>query len=63
MSLLSVPFVGTGADTALHVVAAVVLIASVAGACYGFGKSMNYQSIRHTAKITTKLDSSPPSHG
>ena len=27
MSLLSVPFVGTGADTALHVVAAVVLIA------------------------------------
>lgn len=36
MSLLSVPFVGTGADTALHVVAAVVLIASVAGACYGF---------------------------
>ncbi|CAH1546434.1 MFS transporter [Vibrio rotiferianus] len=38
MSLLSVPFVGTGADTALHVVAAVVLIASVAGACYGFWK-------------------------
>ena len=32
MSLLSVPFVGTGADTALHVVATVVLIASVAGA-------------------------------
>lgn len=36
MSLLSVPFVGTGADTALHVIAAVVLIASVAAAVYGF---------------------------
>ncbi|MEZ8012591.1 MULTISPECIES: MFS transporter [Vibrio] len=36
MSLLSVPFVGTGADTALHVVAAVVLVATIAAACYGF---------------------------
>ncbi|MEL0606745.1 MFS transporter [Vibrio atlanticus] len=36
MSLVSVPFVGTGADTALHVVAGVVLIATIAAACYGF---------------------------
>ncbi|MEZ9411904.1 MFS transporter [Vibrio lentus] len=36
MSLLSVPFVGTGADTALHVVAGVVLVATIAAACYGF---------------------------
>jgi hypothetical protein len=36
MSLLSVPFVATGADTALHVVAGIVLIASVAAAIYGF---------------------------
>ncbi|MEZ8018904.1 MFS transporter [Vibrio splendidus] len=36
MSLVSVPFVGTSADTALHVVAGVVLIATIAAACYGF---------------------------
>ncbi|MCB5361157.1 MFS transporter [Vibrio lentus] len=36
MSLLSVSFVGTGADTALHVVAGVVLVATIAAACYGF---------------------------
>lgn len=36
MSLLSVPFVGTGADTALHVVSAVVLVASIGAAIYGF---------------------------
>lgn len=36
MSLLSVPFVGTGADTTLHVVAGVVLVATIAAACYGF---------------------------
>ena len=36
MSLLSVPFVGTGADTALHIVAGVVLVATIAAACYGF---------------------------
>ena len=36
MSLLSVLFVGTGADTALHVVAGVVLVATIAAACYGF---------------------------
>ncbi|SBS61019.1 MFS transporter [Vibrio atlanticus] len=36
MSLLSVPFVGTGADTALHVVAGVVLVATIAAACCGF---------------------------
>ena len=36
MSLLSVPFVGTGADTALHVVAGIVLVATIAAACYGF---------------------------
>jgi len=36
MSLLSVPFVGTGADTALHVVAGIVLVATIAAAAYGF---------------------------
>ncbi|WP_299695187.1 MFS transporter [uncultured Vibrio sp.] len=36
MSLVSVPFVGTGADSALHVVAGVVLVATIAAACYGF---------------------------
>lgn len=36
MSLLSVPFVGTGADTALHVIAGIVLVSSVAAAVYGF---------------------------
>ncbi|WP_375748558.1 MFS transporter [Vibrio sp. HN007] len=35
MSLLSVPFVGTGADTALHVVAGIVLLSTVGGAIYG----------------------------
>ncbi|WP_090362732.1 MFS transporter [Ferrimonas sediminum] len=38
MSLLSSPFVGTGADTTLHVVAAVVLVGSIAAALYGFWK-------------------------
>lgn len=38
MSLLSVPFVGTTADTVLHVVATVVLVATVAAAVYGFWK-------------------------
>ncbi|MFC5079437.1 hypothetical protein VTH8203_02110 [Vibrio thalassae] len=36
MSLLSVPFVGTSADTALHVVSGIVLVASVVAAVYGF---------------------------
>lgn len=36
MSLVSVPFVGTAADTALQVVSAVVLIASIGAAIYGF---------------------------
>ena len=36
MSLLSVPFVGSGADTALHVVATIVLVGTVAAAAYGF---------------------------
>ncbi|MGR5117754.1 MFS transporter [Vibrio astriarenae] len=36
MSLISTPFVGTGADTALHVVAFSVLILSVGAAVYGF---------------------------
>lgn len=38
MSLVSVPFVGTGADTALHVVAGVVLVATLAAAIFGFWK-------------------------
>ncbi|WP_394242441.1 MFS transporter [Vibrio astriarenae] len=36
MSLLSTPFVGTNADTALHVVAFVVLVGSIGAAVYGF---------------------------
>ncbi|ASI92150.1 MFS transporter [Vibrio mediterranei] len=36
MSLLSVPFVGTSADTALHVLSGIVLVASVVAAVYGF---------------------------
>ncbi|MGF1777681.1 MFS transporter [Vibrio nomapromontoriensis] len=36
MSLLSVPFVGTGADTALHIVSAVMLVATISAAIYGF---------------------------
>ncbi len=38
MSLLSVPFVGTTADTVLHVVAGVVLVATVGAAIFGFWK-------------------------
>lgn len=38
MSLLSVPFVDTGSDTALHLVAGLVLIASVAAGIFGFWK-------------------------
>ncbi|EEW07546.1 Permease of the major facilitator superfamily [Vibrio mimicus VM603] len=38
MSLLSVPFVNTGSDTALHIVAGLVLVASVAAGVYGFWK-------------------------
>ncbi|MCW8328498.1 MFS transporter [Photobacterium sp. SDRW27] len=36
MSLISMPFVDSGVDTALHIVAAVVLIGTVAAAIYGF---------------------------
>ncbi|RJX75338.1 MFS transporter [Vibrio sinensis] len=38
MSLLSVPFVGTGVDTTLHVIAAVVMIATIAAVIIGFWK-------------------------
>ncbi|WP_070971966.1 MFS transporter [Vibrio sonorensis] len=36
MSLLSTPFVGTAADTGLHIAATVILIAVVASAAFGF---------------------------
>ncbi|MGF1728149.1 MFS transporter [Photobacterium kasasachensis] len=36
MSLVSMPFVDSGVDTALHIVAAVVLIGTIAAAGYGF---------------------------
>ncbi|WP_299017975.1 MFS transporter [uncultured Photobacterium sp.] len=36
MSLISMPFVDSGVDTALHVVAAVVLVGTIAAAAYGF---------------------------
>ncbi|WP_220770004.1 MFS transporter [Shewanella sp. MBTL60-007] len=38
MSLFSMPFVDTGVDTALHGVAAVVMVATVAAAAFGFWK-------------------------
>ncbi|MGF1877405.1 MFS transporter [Photobacterium frigidiphilum] len=38
MSLFSMPFVDTGVDTALHVVAAVVLIGTIAAVGIGFWK-------------------------
>ncbi|GHA49474.1 MFS transporter [Photobacterium aphoticum] len=36
MSLVSMPFVDSGVDTALHIVAAVILVGSIAAAAYGF---------------------------
>ncbi|MDV5168022.1 MFS transporter [Photobacterium rosenbergii] len=36
MSLVSMPFVDNGVDTALHVVAAVILFGSIAAAAFGF---------------------------
>ncbi|MFT5712298.1 MAG: hypothetical protein ACI9DQ_000701 [Glaciecola sp.] len=38
MSLFSMPFVDTGVDTALHVVAAIVLIGTIAAVGIGFWK-------------------------
>ena len=38
MSLITMPFVGSGFDTGLHIVAAVVLIATVAAAGIAFWK-------------------------
>lgn len=38
MSLITTPFVGTGTDTALHIIAGLVLVTSVAAALYGFWK-------------------------
>ena len=38
MSLISVPFVETTADTALHIAAAVVLIGTIAAGLFGFWK-------------------------
>lgn len=38
MSLMSMPFVGTGFDTALHVVAAVVTIGTLGASLWGFWK-------------------------
>ncbi|GAM54917.1 permease [Vibrio ishigakensis] len=38
MSLINVPFVGTGVDTALHVVSTLVLVGSISAAVYGFWK-------------------------
>ncbi|UJF17741.1 MFS transporter [Vibrio sp. SS-MA-C1-2] len=42
MSLISMPFVGTGFDTGLHVVAGVVLIATVAAIGIGFWRFHEY---------------------
>jgi len=36
MSLLSVPFVDTGADIVLHAIAGIVLVTGIAAAVYGF---------------------------
>ncbi|QIZ75730.1 MFS transporter [Ferrimonas lipolytica] len=38
MSLVSMPFVGTGADTALHVVAGTMLVILIAAVAVGFWK-------------------------
>ncbi|WP_295891852.1 MFS transporter [uncultured Vibrio sp.] len=38
MSLLSVPFVGTSADTAIHIVAGLVLVVTIASVLFGFWK-------------------------
>ena len=38
LSIVSVPFVGTDIDTALHVVASVVLLGSIVVVAYGFWK-------------------------
>ncbi|MCL1147267.1 MFS transporter [Shewanella sp. 10N.261.52.F9] len=38
MSLISMPFVDSGVDTALHGVAAVVMVVTVAAAAFGFWK-------------------------
>ncbi|OEF26910.1 MFS transporter [Vibrio rumoiensis] len=38
MSLMSMPFVGTSVDTVLHVVATVVLVATIGAALFGFWK-------------------------
>ncbi len=38
MSLLGMPFVDTGADTALHIVALVVMVATVSAVAVGFWK-------------------------
>ncbi|GEA50781.1 hypothetical protein VIN01S_15850 [Vibrio inusitatus NBRC 102082] len=38
MSLVSLPFVGSNADTALHVVAAVVLVGTLVAVCVAFWK-------------------------
>ena len=38
MSLITMPFVDTGFDIGLHVVAAVVLIGTIVGALYAFWK-------------------------
>ncbi|MGS0689549.1 MFS transporter [Shewanella sp. 0m-8] len=38
MSLFSMPFVDSGVDTALHSVAAVVMVLTVAAAAFGFWK-------------------------
>ena len=38
MALLHMPFVGTGADTGIHIVAGVVLLGTLAAALYYFWK-------------------------
>ncbi len=61
MSLLSVPFVGTGADTALHVVASLVLVLTISAAGYGFWKihempiNKAHQSGHHQLGLITAL--------
>ncbi len=38
MSLVSIPFVDTSADTVLHIAASIVLISSIVAGLYGFWK-------------------------
>lgn len=49
MSLVSMPFVGTGADVALHALSATVLVATVGALLFGFWK-LHELPVHHAKK-------------